>query len=67
MAAGEEVDCRAAEGAKDPVVVFCDGVMTIILGKLDVRSIARARVVSSDWMALASADKLWGPKVLFLF
>ncbi|KAK6130510.1 hypothetical protein DH2020_035768 [Rehmannia glutinosa] len=58
--AGEEL--AAAEGSQDPVVVFCSGVMMIILSKLDVRSIAVARVVSGGWLAVASADMLWEPK-----
>ncbi|GFP91963.1 hypothetical protein PHJA_001340400 [Phtheirospermum japonicum] len=47
------------------MVVFCEGVMMIVMGKLDVRSIAVARVLNSEWLTLASDDKLWAPRVHF--
>lgn len=52
--------------AEDPFLVFGLEIMTIILGKLDVRSVAEARLVSRGWEAVASSDRIWGPKVRFL-
>ncbi|GFQ05195.1 hypothetical protein PHJA_002663600, partial [Phtheirospermum japonicum] len=54
-----------AERSQDPLVVFCEGVMMIVMGKLDVRSITVARVLNSEWLTLASDDKLWATRVHF--
>lgn len=62
MDGGEELHLAA----EDPLLVFGSEIMTIILGKLDVRSVAEARLVSRGWQAVASSDRIWAPKVLFL-
>lgn len=60
---GDEFHSAAAE---DPLLVFGSEIMTIIMGKLDIRSVAEARLVSRGWQAVASSDRIWGPKVRFL-
>ncbi|KAL3620082.1 hypothetical protein CASFOL_034994 [Castilleja foliolosa] len=71
LSAGEEA--AAAEAAavveryQDPLEVLSDGVMMIVLDKLDVRSIAVARVVNTEWLTVASADKLWAPRCVELW
>ncbi|KAL1545300.1 hypothetical protein AAHA92_22043 [Salvia divinorum] len=60
---GEEELQLAAE---DPLLVFGSEIMTIILAKLDLRSVVEARLVSRGWQAVASADRIWGPKVIFV-
>lgn len=63
---GEEFRLEAAEEAEDPLLVFGSEIMTIIMGKMDMRSVAEARLVSRGWQAVASSDRIWGPKVRFL-
>lgn len=58
---GEELQLEA----EDPLLVFSSEIMTIILAKLDLRSVAEARLVCRGWQAVASADRIWGPKVIF--
>ncbi|XP_057772309.1 uncharacterized protein LOC130991882 isoform X3 [Salvia miltiorrhiza] len=55
---GEELQLAA----EDPLLVFGSEIMTIILSKLDVRSLAEARLVSRGWQAVASSDRIWAPK-----
>ncbi|XP_047979880.1 uncharacterized protein LOC125221713 isoform X2 [Salvia hispanica] len=55
---GEELQLAA----EDPLLVFGSEIMTIILAELDLRSVAEARLVSRGWQAIASADRIWGPK-----
>ncbi|XP_047979883.1 uncharacterized protein LOC125221713 isoform X3 [Salvia hispanica] len=56
---GEELQLAA----EDPLLVFGSEIMTIILAELDLRSVAEARLVSRGWQAIASADRIWGPKI----
>lgn len=53
--------------AEDPLMVLGPEIMTMILGKLDMRSVAVARLVSRGWQPLASSDRIWAPKVNFPF
>ncbi|PIN04115.1 hypothetical protein CDL12_23350 [Handroanthus impetiginosus] len=53
------------EGSHDPLVVFGSGVMTMILSKIDARSVALARLVSRGWREVASSDEIWAPKDFF--
>lgn len=53
--------------AEDPLMVLGSEIMTMILGKLDMRSVAVARLVSRGWQPLASSDRIWAPKVNFPF
>ncbi|KZV34845.1 F-box family protein [Dorcoceras hygrometricum] len=47
----------------DPLVIFGSGIMMMmILSKLDARSVARSRLVSRQWLKLASSDIIWAPK-----
>ncbi|XP_073308392.1 uncharacterized protein [Primulina huaijiensis] len=46
----------------DPLMVFGSGIMMIIVSKLDARSVTQARLVSREWHAVASSDKIWAPK-----
>ncbi|KAL6517131.1 hypothetical protein OROHE_017837 [Orobanche hederae] len=62
MVAGESAAAAVADLSQDPLVLFCDGVVMSILGKLDVRSLAVACVVCTRWLTVASTDRLWGPK-----
>ncbi|KAL1548323.1 hypothetical protein AAHA92_16569 [Salvia divinorum] len=52
--------CQVA--AEDPLLVFGSEILTIILAKLDLRSLAEVRLVSRGWQAVASSDRIWGPK-----
>ncbi|KAG6428222.1 hypothetical protein SASPL_112473 [Salvia splendens] len=50
---------------QDPLLVFGSEILTIILAKLDLRSLAEARLVSLGWKPVASSDRIWGSKVIF--
>ncbi|KAL6548502.1 hypothetical protein OROGR_008923 [Orobanche gracilis] len=67
MVAGESASAAVTDLSQDPLVVFCDGVVMSILGKLDVRSLAVACVVCTRWLTVASTDRLWGPKINPIF
>ncbi|XP_073026634.1 uncharacterized protein [Primulina eburnea] len=62
ISAWKQVEDGGEEEEFDPLMVFGSGVMMIILNKLDARSLAQARLVSRDWCAVASSDKIWAPK-----
>ncbi|XP_042050638.1 uncharacterized protein LOC121796018 isoform X1 [Salvia splendens] len=47
---------------QDPLLVFGSEILTIILAKLDLRSLAEARLVSRGWKPVASSDRIWGFK-----
>ncbi|KAH6809155.1 hypothetical protein C2S51_026938 [Perilla frutescens var. frutescens] len=59
---GEEFELAV----EDPLLVLGSEIMTMILGKVDVRSAALARLVSRGWQAVASSDRIWASKVRFL-
>lgn len=52
-----------AEAELDPLMIFGWGIMMMILNKLDARSVARSRLVSREWLKVASSDMIWAPKV----
>ncbi|KAL2242572.1 UNVERIFIED_CONTAM: hypothetical protein Sindi_0375200 [Sesamum indicum] len=60
----EEVEMAEAEEEEkqDPLGLFGSGIMTMILSKLDARSVALGRLVSRGWLAVASSDDIWAPK-----
>ncbi|KAG8372792.1 hypothetical protein BUALT_Bualt12G0103800 [Buddleja alternifolia] len=47
---------------QDPLEVFGSEIMTVMLSKVDARSVAIARLVCRGWHAVASSDKIWAPK-----
>ncbi|XP_073299745.1 uncharacterized protein [Primulina huaijiensis] len=51
-----------AEAELDPLMIFGSGIMMMILNKLDARSVARSRLVSREWLKVASSDIIWNPK-----
>ncbi|XP_075523825.1 uncharacterized protein LOC142556284 isoform X3 [Primulina tabacum] len=51
-----------AEAELDPLMIFGSGIMTMILNKLDARSVARSRLVCREWLKVASSDIIWDPK-----
>ncbi|XP_051129803.1 uncharacterized protein LOC127250517 [Andrographis paniculata] len=59
---GVEDEEEEEEESRDPLMIFGSGIMMMILSKLDARSVALARLVSREWLAVASSDKIWAPK-----
>jgi hypothetical protein len=51
------------EDVRDPVLVLGADLMLCMLKLLDVRSLARASVLSKKWKAVVHNDTLWLPKV----
>ncbi|XP_059290134.1 uncharacterized protein LOC132043600 isoform X2 [Lycium ferocissimum] len=47
---------------RDPLVVFGSDIMLLILSCLDARSVALSLLVSPEWRAVASSDKIWSSK-----
>lgn len=59
-----EVDAPPLLG--DPLAAVGFDIMTMILARLDARSVARSLLVSRGWHGVASSDRLWTSKVLFV-
>ncbi|KAG8372791.1 hypothetical protein BUALT_Bualt12G0103700 [Buddleja alternifolia] len=53
---------RDRDTRQDPLEVFGSEIMTVMLSKVDARSVAIARLVCRGWHAVASSDKIWAPK-----
>lgn len=58
----EEGDEFGVFGARDPLIVFGQDIMMMILSYLDARSVALSLLVSRGWHGVASRDALWSPK-----
>lgn len=58
---GEEAAGDGGEEA-DPLMIFGSGIMMMILYKLEARGVARSRLVSREWLKVASSDIIWAPK-----
>ncbi|KAF7131605.1 hypothetical protein RHSIM_Rhsim09G0045000 [Rhododendron simsii] len=51
---------------QDPLVLFGSDIMMKILKNLDARSVALSLLVSRGWYGVASSDRLWTAKSMFL-
>ncbi|MCD7469614.1 hypothetical protein HAX54_008756 [Datura stramonium] len=47
---------------RDPLVVLGSDIMLVILSCLDARSVALCLLVSCEWRAVASSDRIWSSK-----
>ncbi|XP_042483000.1 uncharacterized protein LOC122063341 isoform X2 [Macadamia integrifolia] len=52
-----------SELLQDPLLVFGQDIMLMILSRLDAQSVARSLLVSHGWHAIASSDRLWSSKL----
>ncbi|KAI8537799.1 hypothetical protein RHMOL_Rhmol09G0052200 [Rhododendron molle] len=62
----KEKEGGVVNNEQDPLVLFGSDIMMKILKNLDARSVALSLLVSRGWYGVASSDRLWTAKSMFL-